>query len=199
VERDGDYPSTTVASLKRENRFSGLARALWLPSLTSITLPVAKFTLHGQPWMVLLVGCLPLVPYVLVAVAFTARYLLTLHTATRIVKTQAAEPLAALDSLIFWTANAPIAFLTLKPLPRSVSQSARAFRPAAEDAEPEAPHQGKEGAAETSAAPVDFPPLFWETLQAHFGNGGGVPDVISTLTSGHEQSTGRHAAPAAKL
>jgi hypothetical protein len=191
VKRDNEQRSRTATPFRQGILGSRLVRALWVPSLTGITLPLARLTLGGHLWMILLLGLLPLVPYLLVAVTFVAVYLRATTRALRITTGRGESQLANMGFLFTYITNAPIAFLTMRWLPEATIHHAKESVPTRRPRRP-----GRFDRARDPDKPlaVGSPPLWWETVQAHFANGGGQPDVKSTVTADRPY-VGRHAAP----
>lgn len=182
---------STPATPARRNFTPGpRAFALGLASSTVVVLPIARAALPGEPRLALLIGLIPLLPYVLTAAAFAAIYVivavLAVFVIMRLIVTGRDDPLRCLTALFTWLTNPPIAFMTLRPVSFAALRSTEPSRRRASSLSPlPAPPPG-------AAAKADDP-LYYQTLQHLAQNPGGRPDIVPPTDQASEQARGRHA------
>jgi hypothetical protein len=159
-------------------------------SSTVITLPAAVLLLHREsPALRLTVGLLPSLPYLLLAVAFVAVYIVSsllaiVGTAIRIAS-HTEDLDCYLEDMFRWITNPPVAFLTLDLLKPRNRRSGSLAAPV-----PPLP-AGRPGAARKQDTPV-----YWEAFQEMATRSGGAPDLVSAddvITEPIQAVHGRHA------
>jgi len=85
---------------------------------STVTLPLSVFLLHRHGLgSVLLIGLIPALPYLLVALGFAVMYLLlSILAILRFALSRTDNPMGEIEKLYTMITNAPIAFLTLTPV-----------------------------------------------------------------------------------
>jgi hypothetical protein len=181
---------------------------------TAVTFPTAGLLLREKPSIALAVGLAPLAPIALITAAFVALYvtiaLLSIVRMATYMYRRDEDPAESLNHLFAWCVNAPIAFLTLKPLSHDLTRGAEQDRQGDPLAAPDA------AAAQGALAmlpPVDSvkvqdedTPVYWVAFQHRAAQAGGAPDVVPStpgrsspvtpVSSGvPPRKRGRHAKP----
>lgn len=171
------------------------ALTLGIAGTTIVTFPVAKAMFPGHPVAATMIGLAPLVRYTLMIVQFailsTVAILLLMLAMIPLVVCGRADLTKCMTVLMICITNAPIAVLTLTPLPDSLFKSGGLAKPA----------RRKASTSDLSALPPAAPgvnrgqdtPHYWRTLQNQAAKPGGAPDVV--LSSEPGSGTGRHAKP----
>jgi hypothetical protein len=140
--------------------------------------------------LALLIGLLPLLPYVLTGMVFAVMYVigsvLALFMITYCGVTGRRDPVRLLTALFTLFTNTPIAFMTLRPVSFAALRSAK-LSPARESAPSPLPAPPPGAAAKADS------PLYWVTVQRMAEKPGGRPDIVPPSHQPTQQTRGRHA------
>jgi hypothetical protein len=144
--------------------------------------------------MGLLVGLLPLAPYVLMAAVFAVMYTIVAMLAGFVITIRIAtgrvDPVHGFNALFTWCTNPLTAFMTMRPVSLATIRSAGLSRIPRD-------RSGKSSLSVLPAAPgaarAEDSPLFYETRQRMAQLLGGMTDIVPPTDQASQQASGRHA------
>ena len=169
-----------------------------IASTAAVTVPVAKWMLPGHPLAALLLGMIPVIPYLLNVVVFAALFMVIMIVSivgmTVYVASGRGDPIKCMNALLMWCTSAPIAVVTLTPLSESPAGHGGLAKPKRKKKQDAAPVVAALPGAEPAVGSQQDTPHYWRTFQNMAAEPGGAPDVVPTDTPATEQApVGRHA------